>query len=295
MANSKDKVDRIGAWSKEKLDILSEYLRAYTTIMNAPKQQRWCAGFYYVDAFTGTIKPQDKETKEYLAGSPIRSLTTSPKFSGYYFIEIKPGRVAIAENLKTEYPNHEVNVLCGDCNKILQNTILPMLQRNSNCRALVFLDPYGLQVRWDTVVALASAKVCDIFINFPVMGILRNLPIDKEPDLKAIDAINLVFGDEKWKDGLYVQKTAVQCSLFGGTAESSVRRHEKLIEHLTTLYLEKIKSLGLKVSAARLMKNSKNSPLYALFLASPKETGVRIMNDIFNKYEQLSIRGNKGR
>lgn len=41
---------RVGPWAIDKLDRLRKYLSAYTTIM---KDQRWCAGYYYIDAFAG--------------------------------------------------------------------------------------------------------------------------------------------------------------------------------------------------------------------------------------------------
>lgn len=40
----------VGPWAADKLDRLRKYLSAYTTIM---KDQRWCAGYHYIDAFAG--------------------------------------------------------------------------------------------------------------------------------------------------------------------------------------------------------------------------------------------------
>lgn len=288
MANADSAVDELGPWSVEKLDILSEYLAAYTRIMNA---QGWCRGFYYVDAFTGTLTPWDRDNEEYLLGSPLRALETTPSFSGYFFIDIKQGRANRAEKLKSLYPQQKIEVCCGDCNDVLRDMILPKVNRQSARRALVFLDPYGLQVRWETVEALAKVKTCDMFINFPIMGIIRNLPTDREPDPAAVMAINQVFGDEAWRDGLYTKKRAVQGSLFGGAAEPEICRARDLSERLTRYYLRKIAALGLKTSSARIMRNSKNTPLYALLLATPKEAGVKIMNDIFKKYEELALGG----
>ena len=40
----------VGPWAQDKLDRLRKYLHAYTSIM---KEQKWCKGYYYIDAFAG--------------------------------------------------------------------------------------------------------------------------------------------------------------------------------------------------------------------------------------------------
>ena len=59
---------------------------------------------------------------------------------------------------------------------------------------------------------------------------------------------------------------------------------------LANIYLDQMKQLFPHVSSPVIMRNSKNGPLYALFLASHNAKGVEIMNDIFNRYERLKKR-----
>ena len=40
----------VGPWAQDKLERLRKYLNVYTTIM---KEQRWCQGYHYIDAFAG--------------------------------------------------------------------------------------------------------------------------------------------------------------------------------------------------------------------------------------------------
>jgi three-Cys-motif partner protein len=44
------KLDEIGEWSEIKLEIIRKYASAFTTIM---KNQKWCKGYVYIDAFAG--------------------------------------------------------------------------------------------------------------------------------------------------------------------------------------------------------------------------------------------------
>ena len=77
------KVDEVGSWSRKKLKLLSEYVIAYTSIMNSPSVRKWCTGCYYIDAFAGSVTPWDKEMQQYIDGSPRVALNTSPGFDGY--------------------------------------------------------------------------------------------------------------------------------------------------------------------------------------------------------------------
>ncbi len=56
---------------------------------------------------------------------------------------------------------------------------------------------------------------------------------------------------------------------------------------LASLYTTQLKSLFPYVSNPALMRNSTNSALYALCLASHNETAIKITNNIFDRHEQL--------
>ena len=62
----------IGEWSEVKLDIVQEYGRAYSTIMNDPK--RSYLHHAYVDAFAGSGTHVSKSTGDFISGSPVNAL-----------------------------------------------------------------------------------------------------------------------------------------------------------------------------------------------------------------------------
>ena len=46
-----------------------------------------------------------------------------------------------------------------------------------NNRAVLFLDPYGMQVTWDTIKAIAATNAIDLWILFPLgIGVNRMTP-----------------------------------------------------------------------------------------------------------------------
>src|SRR5437867_2897684 len=82
-------LDRVGQWSIDKLDMVSEYSHAYAVIMAAQKR-RWLKSFHYIDGFAGPGIAEfgdDSEVKEYLNGSPIRALECTPPFDHLWFVE----------------------------------------------------------------------------------------------------------------------------------------------------------------------------------------------------------------
>lgn len=277
--------DRIGVWSEEKLDILEKYLVAYSTIMNKQKE-KWLKSYHYIDAFAGSVGPVSKDEERYIEGSPLRALKIKPSFDGYWFIDINPKRIARLKELQDNYADHKINIRQDDCNYCLCNEIVTIITKSSKQRAIVFLDPYGLQVNWKTVIALAEAETFDIFINFSLMGITRLLKRDEMPLASIKEKISQVMGSAAWIDQIYHSPSSVQLSLFEEPQPSQVRETLQA-ELIADLYAEQLKQLFKYISQPVIMKNSTNSPLYALFLASHNETGVKIMNDIFNRYEKL--------
>lgn len=280
--------DIIGRWSEEKLDLLSKYLKAYSDIMNKQKKS-WLKAYYYIDAFAGSVRPRAKaDEQRYIDGSPLRALQTEPKFDGYWFVDVSPRRIERVRDLREEFPNRVIYVRQGNCNDVLCNEIVPQLPYASKQRAFIFLDPYGLQVDWDTVSELANTRTCDVFVNFSVMGVTRLLPREQNPEPDVVEQLNKVMGRTDWITQIYQQPSVTQLNLFGNLAEPILSRDTLQAEWLASLYTEQLRSLFPYVSRPVLMRNSTNSVLYALCLASHNQTATKITNDIFNRYDKLS-------
>jgi three-Cys-motif partner protein len=278
--------DIIGRWSEDKLNLLTKYLKAYSVIMNEQKKS-WLKSYYYIDAFAGSVNPRAKDDERYIEGSPLRALQTEPKFDGYWFVDLSSRRIDRVEKLREEFPDCSINIRQGNCNEILINDIIPQLPYSSKKRAFVFLDPYGLQVDWETVKEIANTRTCDIFVNFSVMGVTRLLPRDQSPSPEVVEQLSKVMGSTDWITQIYRESPITQLNLFGNQEESSVSRETIPAEWLASLYTTQLKSLFPHVSRPVLMRNSTNSALYALCLASHNQTAIKITNEIFNLHEKL--------
>lgn len=148
-------------------------------------------------------------------------------------------------------------------------------------RAVVFLDPYGMQVDWATIEAVAATKAIDLWLLFPLgVAVNRLLTRNEPPPKNWADALTRFFGNEEWKKEFYPKKT--ERTLFG---EEKTERKEANFERIGRFFLEQLKTSFAQVVANPLiLTNSKGVPIYLLCFAAgnPKgaPTAVKIAKDI---------------
>ncbi len=191
-----------GSWSESKLNCVENYALAYLQVM---QKQHWYI-LHYVDAFAGRGKqvlksstPSSAErlelesffgdyseradTETFLVGSSLRALSASRSsarpFAHFTLIEAdKSSCDELEAVIQSEFPDmkDKVDVICKDANVALNEYI--DLVDWTRTRAIVFLDPYGLEVRWETVVRLATTGACDVWYLFPLGGVIRMMTND---------------------------------------------------------------------------------------------------------------------
>jgi three-Cys-motif partner protein len=284
-----------GDWTTEKLERVRKYLVAYATIMNKQHFQ-----FAYIDAFAGTgyrtkqksadssesIFPQllEDESQGFLDGSARIALQVEPKFHKYIFIESDPKRYAALESLKDEYPALSNDILLENSDA---NVYLKDLCTNRNWtsrRAVLFLDPYGMQVTWETIEAIAHTKAIDLWILFP-LGVAVNRMITRDGKINESwrRKLDMMFGITDWYEAFYRPK--VTQSLFG--EETSMEKISDF-DSIGEYFVKRLKTVFAGVAEnPRPLFNSRNIPLYLLCFASgnPKgaKTAIKIAQDILRK------------
>jgi len=279
--------NKIGNWSEEKLMLLAKYLQAYTKIMS--KQQDWCSEYHYIDAFAGRGEwvAGDEGDEHQVKGSPIVALDTRPAFTNYVFIERDPQRVTALKLLRQDRPDQAdcIEVMPGDCNTVLCNTVVPRFARQRNKkskkRGVVFLDPYTTNVEWSTIKCISSTSALEIFLNFPIMALNREVlwgNIEGVP-AESLARMDRFWGSAEWQKYAYVEVD----TLFEGIAQRKVlKASERLIE----VFRSRLGELFSYVTTQVVMTNSKNAALYCLMFAGPNKTGRNIAQDVFDLYEQ---------
>lgn len=270
-----------GEWTQTKLDILKNYLDAYTTAL---KNQSF--RLLYVDAFAGsgeielrTDDPDRNDLREFIDGSAKIALKIKNKpFDQLIFIENDAQNCAKLKTLKSENPDRNIRIKDGNANHVLQN-----LQINWQAsRGVLFLDPFGAQVDWATLEVIAGYKALDIWILFPTSAIARMLPESKNPnDISEQWAPTLtrVYGNESWRQ-LYAENSVRD--LFSDSSNKS--RRAPGVEGLIKIYKKQLKVLlGTRfLDQSIALKNTRNSPLYEFMfcVGSDKDGAVGIAKKI---------------
>lgn len=189
-----------------KLDVISEYLGMYQRALNGKFDT------VYVDAFAGTgeipltddkIQPRlldnDLETKEVLVGSAVRAITVDPPFKEYHFIDKSRKCVDALRARLSEYPNFSrANFKTGDANDAVQAICQTGSWRYR--RGVVLLDPFGSQVDWATVEAIAETRALDLWYLFPAgVSVFRQISSDGTIDRTHKPSIDRIFGTADWE------------------------------------------------------------------------------------------------
>lgn len=267
------RISEIGEWSEAKLDIIRDYKRAYSTIMSG---QRYLHHLY-IDAFAGSGTHLSRSTGDFVSGSPINALNVEPPFEEYFFIDKDEDTIKALHTEVGERPN--VNIHEGDSNTLLMQTVYPQVRYEDYRRALCLLDPYGLDLRWEVIREAGQMKTIEIFLNFPIMDMNRNVLLTDTTKMNAnqITRMDAFWGDSSWRPIMY----ATQEHLFG-TEEIKIGTNDKI----AAAFRERLKNIaGFEhVPEPIVMRNRRRAMLYYLFFASQNATGARIVNDIFEKY-----------
>jgi three-Cys-motif partner protein len=274
VASGTTKFDDVGRWSEIKLEIIGQHAKAYSTILAAQGNLR----HVYIDAFAGAGEHVSRETGDVIEGSPKVALAVTPPFDQYHFIDLDGSRAANLQKLvgsRTDVHVHE-----GDCNEVLLEQVFPRCRYEDYRRALCILDPYGLHLDWKVLVEAGRMRSVEIFLNFPMMDMNRNVLLTDPSKLSAEQAARMTrfWGDESWRDAAYVPVP----TLFGETEHDKVRGNKAIVDAFRRR-LREVASFP-HVPEPLAMTNSTNSTLYYLFFASHNATGAKIARDIFKRH-----------
>jgi three-Cys-motif partner protein len=151
-------------------------------------------------------------------GSAKIAIDVEPRFDRLIFVEQKPRAVQALHALRAQHPERDIKVIAGDANQEIPKLLQFVNWRR--VRAVMFLDPYGMNVDWNTLETIAKTRAIDVWFLFSLSGLYRQAARDANAiDADKRAAITRVLGTDAWEKELYAP---CQQSLFSD--DPSIRR-----------------------------------------------------------------------
>ena len=300
MAGDKSKTDWGGEWTDQKLRAFEKYVKTYLKIMNVRREKnRW--KLVYFDAFAGsgvreTVNPSEQQRRftefgiepdecTVYKGAAERVLSIEmPGFDYYYFIDRdeSANKTLRKKLLGGDTDDPRLQFRPGDANDYIAR-LGNHLQNNKHYKALVLLDPFGMQINWEALTHLRGTST-DLWVLVPSGMIIGRL-LKKDGTLKYPKLLTNYFGfsEQEILTCFYSEKT--EKTLFG--TETKRSKIEKPTRRIAEIYAERLQNVFKHVvEEPMVLRNSRGVPIYHFVFASNNQTATKIANHIIGKENQ---------
>lgn len=196
--------------------MIDAYSGFFATALKNQDFQRW-----YIDGFAGTGRRiQTKEagglfeneplssTEVTLEGSARRALSVVPPYHHLVLIDERQKHFVALQALKNEFSGRDIRPVKGDANHVIPALLAGQPWANhrdaGSQRALVFLDPYGINIHFSTLQSLAACQRADVWLLVNLKALVQQLARDHEGlDESKRHAISRFMGCDDWEDRFY--------------------------------------------------------------------------------------------
>jgi three-Cys-motif partner protein len=190
-----------------KLSVVERYLSAFTTALRGKFKELW-----YIDAFAGTgertvklaardsdlFDAAQEEQIERHRGSARIAIETAPPFDRLIFMDKDPRHCEALRELRTGHPARQIEILEGDSNSAIKKVV----QRSSwkGITAVMFLDPYGMSVDWQTLESIRTTEAIDVWYLVSLSGLFRQAARRADAlDEPKRAALTRMLGNSDWE------------------------------------------------------------------------------------------------
>lgn len=261
-----------GQWTSIKLDCLREYLEAYTTAL------RNKFTLHYGDAFAGEgfWKPTQKDNQllqlpgfsdnsEEKPGSPAIALRVKHPFNKYHFNEKNRENLTKLNAYIRPFIENGYNIATHNLDANEWITMWVDQLRNKTDRAVLFLDPFGMQVDWKSMEAIATSGNIDVWSLIPHgIAISRLMPMKSMPVDIWSDRLDRFFGTNEWRKEFYDIK---EVRTLGDSHDNYIEKSGNYVS-VGEYYIKKLKSIFPYVTDAPLsLPNRAGRDMFLLVFA----------------------------
>jgi three-Cys-motif partner protein len=255
-------------WSRNKLEILSDYLPAFNTAAKDKSPER-----VYVDLMAGQPENFDRDTGERFDGSARLALAAQPGFTRFAFGEKDPAKAAaLKADLTARHPRAQFTVYPGDCNVTITQ-VLADLSDVSWAPTFAFLDQQAAELHWETMARLAAfrrgkTKAEQWILWSPAMIAKGARGTNWVAFAERVDRL---YGSGTWRKILAARDT------------ESITAPEFRAEMVNLLRWQLETELNYKHTVRIPMRMKNKTDLYDMVFATDHEAGLKIMSHLYKK------------
>jgi three-Cys-motif partner protein len=235
-----------GLWTEKKLEALQKYMSAFNVALKDMPPGNKKFRRFYIDAFAGSgsrplehlpLLGEHADIAQFAKGSAQLALECHLPFDQYVFIEKSSENIESLRSLAAQRSDRSVIIHKGDANQKLVAFLRSWDRRNN--RGVLFIDPYGCQVEFSTLKAIAATQSIDVWILFPTNGIRRMLPNNGEFQIGWQSRLTTLFGTSEWFEKFYPKKEL--SDLFGNAGEG--RERTVTLDGIDNYYRKQLESV----------------------------------------------------
>jgi len=225
-------------------------------------KRKW-PNLVYIDLFSGSGYAKIKGSNQIVYGSPLIALSIPVPFTKYILCEKDE---ELADALKTrvgrDFGDKDITLFKGDANEIVDDikNALPRFSRESGMLSFCFVDPYSLNLHFETIKKLGNLKMDFLILLALHMDANRNYKSYLE---KENDKIDLFIADTGWRT-------------------AKVESNESFVRFLAEHFKKNMQELGYKVTGTfqQIRSDAKNLPLYYLAFFSKHNLGNTFWKEV---------------
>jgi three-Cys-motif partner protein len=136
---------------------------------------------------------------------------------------------------------------------------------------VLFIDPFGMQLTWETVKAIAKTKAIDTWILFPVSAVNRLLKKDDNIPPSWRRRLDIMFGEPAWFDVFFPEEKS---ALFRDNLV--VRRKITDMDLIGKYFNRRLATVFAGVAPnPYTLRNTQGAPLFLLCFAAANPNAVK--------------------
>ena len=289
-----------GRWTEEKLDAFEKYVNAYLTIMNSYRDKnKWKLIYFDGFAGSGSRNESKKEADSELLQDLFKDLCIAEEeldtykgaaervlgipqrgFEFYYFVDKDKESSLKLHELLAPFENDKTLVYRNsDANKQI-GMLASAMKKDPSLAALVLLDPFGMQVDWNSIELLKETRT-DLWILIPT-GVIVNRLLDRKGELTHINKLTSFLGKDEDFLRSYFYTKRQEKTLFGEI--EIVEKVKQPIQKIAELYIQQLQMIFKFVTPQPLvLYNTRHTPIFHFACASNNQSAVKIANEIIEK------------